>query len=271
MRNNLNRKDWDRRIVDFDKIHGDSSEAYQKLLKSINLREGMKIGDLMCGYGDVSYHLLDESRRKNAGISIFLLDSSEVQLDNSFRNLEPYNLNGNKVVRVLGDARECRFEKESLDTVIIKMGLHEVPFQNQKRILQNAVDSLKQKGRLYIWESFGLDPELNEYFRDIVRKKDELAGFHQIAKNRYFPNQEEIVRSMSNAGLSNVNEIYSGDFKINPLYLVDLNNNPERIEIFNSYVRKLLPEKVKRRTKFEDNGNSVQMTFTKKIFGGIKP
>ena len=61
-----------------------------------------------------------------------------------------------------------------------------------------------------------------------------------------------------------------GLFASNPLYLVDLNGNPEKIEKFNFYVRETLPERIKRQLEFEDNGDSVQMTFAKKIFYGVK-
>jgi len=40
---------WDVRNVDFSRIHGDDSRAYEFLLKSLNLREGMCLGDIMCG------------------------------------------------------------------------------------------------------------------------------------------------------------------------------------------------------------------------------
>lgn len=91
-----------------------------------------------------------------------------------------------------------------------------------------------------------------------------------MAKNRHFLNQEEIFKLMSDSGFSNVTEIYSGDLKINPLYLVDLNNDPEKIKIFNSYVRKLLPERIKRQLQFKDNRGTIQLTLTKKIFAGVK-
>lgn len=262
--------DWDRRIVNFDKIHGSSREAFTELLKSLKLKTGMKIGDLMCGYGDVSYHLLEECKRKSISIETTLLDSSEVQLENSIQNLQQYNKNGSKIVRVLGDARTQRFDASSLDAIVIKMGLHEVLFEDQQTILNNCFASLKKEGRLYIWESFGLDEESNEYFKEIIRKKDELAGFKEMAKNRYFPNRQEIIKSMKGVGLSNIQEIYSGDFNICPLYLVDLKNDRKKINEFNSYVRNLLPERIKKEIHFENWEGYVQMTFAKSIFVGTK-
>ncbi|OGJ17078.1 hypothetical protein A3K73_01475 [Candidatus Pacearchaeota archaeon RBG_13_36_9] len=270
MSNKIYKNDWDRRIVDFDKVHGDSSGAYLELLKSLDLRGDLRIGDIMCGYGEVSSHLLEESRKRGISLDLSLLDSSSVQLDNSVKYLQKYRQDKNKILLILGDARSHKFPMSSLDLIIIKMGLHEVPFEDQRKILRNSAASLKQGGRLYVWESLGLDCEVNAYFKEIVRKKDELAGFKQMVRDRYFPNQEEIISLMEEAGFSAIQEIYAGDIQINPAYLVDLNQNPKKIAKFNSYVRALLPEGIKDKVHFQDNGNSVQMTFTKKIFVGVK-
>ncbi len=261
--------DWDRRIVDFSKIHGSSSEAYQRLLDSVDLCEGQKIADIMCGYGEISINLLGESRRKKAGIDLYLLDSSKIQLGSFVENSGRY-LNSSRITPILGDARTYRFDSSIFDIVIIKMGLHEVPFEDQRKVLTNMVDSLKGGGRLYVWESFGSTPKLNEHFNRIAHKKDELAGFHQMAGNRYFPNESEIVNLMGQTGLSQVHSIYSGDLPINPLYLVDLKRDPEKIKEFNSYVRNILPEDAKKALNFKDSEDEVQMTFTKKIFVGSK-
>ena len=257
---------WDVRNVDFSRIHGDDSRAYEFLLKSLNLREGMCLGDIMCGYGAVSQRVLEFCESKRIILSLFLLDA--YQLDRTIP-LTRYEDKGHSVNRTLQDARNFSFPKDSLDAIVIKMGLHEVSKEEQVRILANSLHSLKPAGELFIWECMGQTPKINEYFKRIIRKKDELAGYTSMVENRYFCNEEELIDIAEEAGGERVEVIYQdSSFDWNTLNLcqADFGVDVDKLKEYNEYIRSILPINVSQAIKLEDFGDFIIMHFAKKIF-----
>jgi ubiquinone/menaquinone biosynthesis C-methylase UbiE len=271
MSSNNIQNDWNRREVDFSKVHGDDSRAFQSLIRNLKLRPNVNIADIMSGYGAVSQQVLEECKRKGIKINLTLSDSSETQIKKSKQTLNIYENKGYNINRILSDVRIPHLSKESLDIAIIKMGLHEVPKQDQPRVLRNLVDSLKSRAELYVWESFGNTEEVNEYFNMIVRQKDRLAGYSEMVKNRYFPTREQIVEKMKDAGLRNIKQIYEGEFEY-PTYRlsVDFKGDKTKLDQWNQYIKILLPPNVRKKVKFKDYGDWIDLKFTKGIFVGRK-
>src|SRR3989338_4382999 len=74
---------WESRKVDYRVIHGDESDAFEKLLDEMHFLEGMRLGDFMCGYGYVSKYILERRRQKEIGINLVMVDAYPQQLDRS--------------------------------------------------------------------------------------------------------------------------------------------------------------------------------------------
>jgi hypothetical protein len=58
---------YDRRHVDFGKIHGVQEDDLQLLVQALGLHEGARVLDLGCGYREVSASILAEAHRRQNG------------------------------------------------------------------------------------------------------------------------------------------------------------------------------------------------------------
>ncbi len=62
---------------------------------------------------------------------------------------------------------------------------------------------LKSKGKFVTWELAFSDKTAQKIFQDIIRKKDEIAGFTKLVANRWFPAETEIMDSFQQARFVN--------------------------------------------------------------------
>ena len=262
---------WNQRNVDFSKAHGNEDDAFERLIESMNLKSGITIGDIMSGYGAVSQKILDYCSKNNLFVRIILTDAFEGQINKSSQYLAPYELQGYAIQRRLEDARDLCFENK-LDKAVIKMGLHEVPKRGQLRIIQNAYHALKEHGELYVWESFGQTPELSHCFRELIRKKDELAGFNSFVENRYFSHETEILEQLKEAGFRDIEIVYKGAFNYNSKNFLEIDflGDTSKLHAWNEYLRSTLSNEEKKAVSFNDSGDSISMQFIKKIIKAVK-
>lgn len=262
MSNNTTQTGWDRRKADYTKAHGDSSDAFATLLAAMNLGNGMVIADVMGGYGDVSKQILDYCSKKRIGVHLTLSDRFREQIERSKQHLKEYNL-----TRKIEDARCLAFKDNSLDKIVIKMGLHEVKKEDQLKVASEVYRSLREGGEAYIWESIGQDDYLAYFWRGIVRQKDILAGFTSLVENRYFPSEQEIVDTLKTGGFKDIQKVYSGEFKyITRNLLTDFNGDLSKLDAWNEFLRQRLPDDVKKAINFTDEGDSISMSFSKLIW-----
>jgi hypothetical protein len=262
---------WNKRQVDFTKIHGDDSAAFAALLDHMRLRNGLVIGDLMGGYGAVSRNILERCIRDGIDIEIILSDAYKEQLERSFETLAPYDAQGFLIKRILEDARTLS-ERPSLDNAVIKFGLHEVRREEQSAIIQGTYRRLKENGEFYLWMPMGTTPLLNKHFQDVVRKKDELAGLDELVMNRYFSHENEIRPLLEQAGFRNIRTIYEGPFIYTTKNFLDsdFEGDIHKVEAWNDYLRSSLSSDVKNLLAFTDNGDSISLSFVKRIIKAEK-
>ena len=264
-------EDWNRRCVDFSKVHGNEEEAFAYLVNALQLENGMVVGDLMCGYGEVSRKILEYCAKRHIAIRNYLLDAFQTQIDRTMQHLAEYESQGACIQRVVTNMSYFSLESQ-LDRAIIKMGLHEVQKDEQERILRRVYLSLKEGGEAYIWESMGQNPHLTSVFREVVRKKDALAGYTNLVENRYFPHESEIYRYLSKVGFKNIETIYEGEFRYETVRMLegDFKGNIFKLEAWNVYLRENLSDEAKKTIRFTDSGDSMSMSFVKKIIRARK-
>ena len=261
---------WERRCVDFDKIHGDSSEAFQSLISSLGLESGMVIGDLMCGYGEVSRKILEYCLMNRLSVKCFLLEKYHVQMQRTHKYLAPYEKRFS-VERKIQDIHDLSM-KSTLDRAVIKMGLHELPKVKQEKAIRDIYLALKPRGAIYVWECMGQSLPITAAFREVVRKKDELAGLTSLVRERYFAHEDEIHESLEKAGFLNIKTMYQGEFKYvtKVIAQADLNDDDGKLSYWNCWLRENLSSDVKQTIRFNDAGDSISMSFVKKIISANK-
>ena len=263
--------DWNRRNVDFVKIHGSDDEAFAYLFEELKLAPRMKIGDIMGGYGGVSKYILKQAQALRISLDILLSDAYKSPIAKSRTFLKPYETHQLRVTRIIEDARNSSIASNSLDAVIIKLGLHEFPKAHQPQALAESHRTLKPACAIYIIESVTKTSEMNYPYRAIIRKKDELAGYTQMAQNRYFSSRDEIIEALRSSGFKEIKQIYSGIFKLNTKTFcdADMGGDPDKLQEFNEYLRSF-PEDVKLALNFEDRGNDIEFSVEKVIIKAVK-
>lgn len=269
---------WNRRIVDYSKIHGDSSEAYHALVQSLKLSAGMIVGDIMSGYGAVSKEILDHCSKQAIDdiahrplpIRMILTDRFGAQLRRSVQHLSSYSPFF-PISRVIADTRALPFHN-CLDAAVIKHGLHELPHRDHTRALKSIHAALKPRGKIFLWEMVGLTEEQTKLARDILRTKDKLAGYTSLVQNRYFAHGTELYQSLEEAGFKDANDVYVGPFhyETKNFFESDLQSDQKKLQLFNEYIRKKVPAETRSSLDYTDRGDSIGLTFSKKIICAIK-
>lgn len=250
---------FDKRIVSYEYIHSTSPEDEEALLNAINPQPNEKILDAFCGYGAVGKYCLE----REPSIDLWLNDKSEVQIKRAKENLK--NVSENHFI--LGHFPNVKFDKSSFDKVVIKMGLHEVQKEEQLKVAKKVFEILKPNGRFVIWDIM-LKKEFQKLWQDIIRKKDELAGFDMLVKERYFFREDEFLENMKKAGFTKIKEFHIVNYRFSSLKRLkqELHNDKKRLEQLNDYIRKRFPENLKKTLKYEDKGDDIQLSITKKIY-----
>lgn len=188
---------YEQRVVSYEKIHSIDERDFEALVDLVNPENGQSILDACCGYGAVSKRLEGAIAKKGLDTHLVLLDSSELQISRAKENLKEQNLDF-----VLSDARTTPFEDNHFDTIVNKMGLHEVDREGQKQMLEEFYRIVKPGGKIVIWE-LALDEHTQLPFSEIIKKKDELSGFDSLIRNRYFPRKEETLVLLQEVGFEN--------------------------------------------------------------------
>lgn len=269
---------FDIRIEEYDYIHSNTEEDWNGFINAINPQDGNIIFDGAGGYGEVTEKILE----KNKNVDIYVADISEVQLN----RLKQRNfLKENRII--LGDIRDTKLPDNFFDTCAIKMGVHEVPQNEQQKIFSEMYRILKKGGKFVTWE-LALTEDNQKVFQDTIREKDRLSGLNLLVENRYFPRYDEMFSYFNNSGFVNVGDTYTKIYKIRPMLRLHELTSKERatnglseyeleklgiqraIQLAD-YIRKIIPNELKESLKFKDEGGvNVEFEVHKKVYVGYK-
>ena len=105
-----------------------------------------------------------------------------------------------------------------------------------------------------------------------MRKKDELAGFEDFVKHRYFSHHEELMKLMQQAEFDSIAIVHDGDFEYSTkrLFEADFGGDACKLERWNAYLRENIPKSVQAQICFRDLGDDIIMTFSKRIYRAKK-
>ncbi len=250
---------FDKRNVSFEKIHNITEKDWNAMLNAVNPQPREVILDAMSGYGAVTKQIL----KKEPKADLFLIDESKVQMEMAKKNLS--NLAEDHFI--IKSILEADFAENSFDTIVMKMGLHEVTLEKQKELLEKMYALLKVNGKLIIWD-FMLNKRNQTLFQEIIRKKDGLAGYDSMVKNRYFFQEDEFLELMKQARFSQIRECHVIKHKRSTLKNLkpDFHDDKEKLNALNEFIRDKFPEELKEQMEYEDRGDDIQFTVLNKIF-----
>jgi ubiquinone/menaquinone biosynthesis C-methylase UbiE len=282
------------RIVDFKQIHNQKPEDFEKFLDIIDVKPDQVILDGMDGYGAVAKEILNRSKTSGFIPEIYTLDESPIQVDRARLNIP--NIKPDHLIQA--DMRQTPFPDNKFDTVVIKMGIHEVPKTEQLVVMKEVYRILKKGGKFVIWDLSFHNLETQKVFQDLIRKKDEIAGFESLVKNRYFPRQDELVTTFKDAGFSNVEVVHEIDAHLSmrvreaelvskdrralltqkeiltpedEVFLAELGKKRchELVSIIKKYMASV-PEDIKTQLQYEETEDDIKLVPNKEIIVGYK-
>ncbi len=281
---------YEKRVVSYEKIHSIEEKDFEALVSIVKPQNGETILDACCGYGSVSKNLTQAIKKNNLDTKIVLLDSSELQIQRAKENLNEQDFEF-----VHSDAINTPFPDNHFDTIVNKMGLHEVNKQNQEGMLREFYRILKPNGKMVIWE-LALDDKTQPLFSKVIKEKDRLAGFDSLERNRYFPKKEETISLLGEVGFKDAKvehnvsprlsirnrkeEFVSADrLKIleekgfieesDEIELEKLAE--EKIQQLRNFIKENLTEEDKILFGYEETENDTKWNVSKAIFKAIKP
>lgn len=250
---------FDVRVVSYEQVHNIQENDWNAFMDAVNPQPGEVILDGMCGYGACAKGITKRTQEAQ----LYFLDESEVQIKRARENFP--NLPED---RFKTEAMEfSSFEDGFFDKVVIKMGLHEVPLEDQPKISNEVYRILKPGGKLILWDIM-LNDDTQLLFQDIIRKKDELAGFEMLVKERYFFKEEQFLNHMKKANFGKVENYHEMIYEfssINRLH-AEFKSDEKTLAQFNEYIIERFPNELKQKLNYKEFPNDLQFNVLKKVY-----
>lgn len=262
---------FDLRIVRYEKIHSIKDKDFDELFKIINVQESDTILDAGCGYGSVSREILKRSNVTN--LKLILYDLYELQLKRAIPELNGFfnnELENRRIKLIHGDLRKISLKDASVDKIIAKMVIHEIPVADQGKVFKEFYRVLRPGGKLIIWDT-NLKNSTQLFFQSVIRKKDELAEYNHLYGTRYFLREEEMQKLATEANFQLFRKTHTIEYTVNtgkrliPEFAGDLN----KLSKWNTFIRKLaneLPTDVLEELQFQDKEKTIEFNVEKAIF-----
>ena len=196
----------DYRVTNYGYIHSHKEEDFNVFLKTIDPKDGDVILDAFCGYGETTQKLIAQENAEKISCTHYLSDASETQVKRAVAVLgDELSVKSIEVA----DARDLPYDDEMFDIVVVKMGFHEVSKEMQEKIMKEIFRVLKTGGKFVTWEiALSDDTEVQKVFRDVIYRKNELAGFYEINRSRYFQTEKGLLELFQKTGFSKHEKVH---------------------------------------------------------------
>jgi ubiquinone/menaquinone biosynthesis C-methylase UbiE len=264
--NNISSQEYgfDRRVVRYEEIHSISEADYDALVKAIDIHPNIRLLDCGSGYGAVIREIF---KRHDMIHPVMLLDISTVQTSRAKEELKPFSQKRNFI---RGNIIHAPFKDNDFDRIVASMVIHEIPRKLQLAALKEIYRILVKGGKFIIMDLF-LTPDTQQFFQDVIRKKDEIAGYSQLVQRRYFLQEDEWSSLFRETGFRNFQVHYYVKYKLitqrrlGPEFGGDLT----RLHTWETYIReraKTVPSSTLRAIRYEDNGTGISFYPPKAMF-----
>ncbi len=249
------------------KLHNVNQEQLDWLAdtaESDRLASGYSIVDLCTGNGIAASTVIQGLSYK--GITpgeVILVDNHMGILQKAIENLT--SLASPSSILLDLSTEDLDLELNSIDIVVAKMGLHELPFARQSELLVQVHKYLKPGGQLIIWENNvdkinGADKFA---FNEIIAEKDRLAGLTVMAKQRYFTSGDQLQELLVSAGFINVEvshewvRVWNSYDRLDTEFKGDIN----KLEQLNKTIDRLIPVELRVEVGFNITNAGLGRSF----------
>lgn len=214
---------------DCQNLHNFTQEDIHKFISLVKINKDEKILDAMAGNGAIAKEL-----SKINNINLYVLDKFEAQINEARKNI-------NKAKFFVYSSLKMPFLDNFFDKIFIRNGVYEVPKNKQIELYKEIFRVLKNQGYFINW-TFKLDKTNQKAFNELAKKKDEIAEFNDLAKNRYLATKEELENNLKQAGFSQIKFIDLGinyTISTKKWFEIDFKGDKEKYKKLNNYVKSL--------------------------------
>src|SRR3989344_4418844 len=203
--------DYSRRVVNYEEMHDITKDQLEKFVEAARISTGNIVLDAMAGYGTVTKTILRFAKKERLDITVKMLDRSIEQLHRPEASEIP-----GAVERIVCDMPRGleQFGTMSVDRVLMKQGLYEVPKEEQARVITEIYRILKPKGIFVGWHINIDDKQDQTAFQEVIQRKDALAGYKELAARRYFFRVDELHHYLGEAGFCRIERLDHWEFSL---------------------------------------------------------
>jgi ubiquinone/menaquinone biosynthesis C-methylase UbiE len=269
------KNDYDTRDVDYSLIHGESKEILAKFTKALGLKNGMRLLDVGGGYGSMLLAILENE--PDVSFHYDLLDSSSGQIRKANRIISAFFNKGNYKVDVSfihQNAVKIDLPSDQYDVIVCKMFIHEIPEAKKETVFRKMYAVLKPGGIVVFWNP-DLDEADHHFYEHTIRKKDELANFERLVRNRHFLLNSDFVAHLRNAGFHSVEKLFDFDYDLHTSLRLksEFNDKKEVLAEWHRYIHEisqLLTPEVKNNLVRKVSDDNIHIRFKRAVFKAVK-
>lgn len=263
---------YDTRIVTYEQITSFSEEMFEKMVQTVQPQKGQHILDVGAGYGPVTQAIL--KRYPHVKIHYYLVEKSPVQLERAIEAIRDKDAHDGCFHFLNCPMDQSSLPDSNLDTIIGKMILHELPEEKQLSAVQEMYRILKPGGAFYLWQTI-LDEETVTFFGNLMRKKDELAGFDSMVRDRHFVTADTFFSLFREAGFTAWRQEQEFDYHLNSRYRLEseFNNDEHKLEEWHDYIVAMVEERGEafaKRIHFSLKDGNLSLSLKQGIFSATK-
>lgn len=267
---------YDDRVIRYETVTNFSDEMFDELVKIVDPKDGQRILDCGAGYGPVTQALI--SRHPTLDVAYYLLEYSAIQLERARAEV-------GQLLQLLGETHWTDFQQNSaaamdypdnhFDTIVTKMVLHELPPSDQVRMINEIYRILKPGGTFVLWQTI-LDDSTVQFYRNMFRKKDRLAGYESLVANRNFITQEAFFYLLENARFEGFQLARAFTYNFNSKYRLysELQGDWAKLRELNAYLIDLIGDQehgFSEKTGFTFQDDNVSLFFKQGVYVARKP
>lgn len=266
---------FDQRVVRYEEVHAIHPDDFRAFVDMTGVMDThSKVLDCGCGYGAITRELLratEHSRTQgNTRLTIDLIDESAIQLSRARMELQQWLSSRNATLSFIEGVFPDDLENgRTYDVIACKMVLHEVDRGQQPSFVDGLYQSLTPQGRLLLWD-ICLSADVADFFRAIVRRKDQLLGFDSMVQRRSFLTEEDLMNLFRRSSFERVqlarDILYR--FDTSRRFLTEFRADREKFELWTDFVRERaanLPTSVRAYLHYSDCSAGISFDIRKVI------
>ena len=267
---------YQNRLVKFENILNLTDDMFDRLIAVCELSPGHTILDAGAGYGAVTREIM--KRHAQMDLHYHLVEVSHTQLERARYELAQFldpEVFHNATAFFNHSILDTYLPSGNYDRVIAKMLWQEIPQAEQAKLVREFYRLVKPGGKLIVWQVC-LDGPLADFYRKIVKQKDELADYAELAQQRHFPSREEITLELKAAGFQPVGlgAVMPYAFESIKRLHTDFKGDFDKLWDWNEYILDefyALPERTQEKLKFQHEGQNIRLELEWGLFVADKP